>query len=1139
MQALLQADCEGRVPGTSGRRRFPGRWRGALWTAVLGSVAAAPLLAAAADAPGSGSGWGNAPFTYAAWLKFGEHNTVLLSTSSKDEQGRPGWKELHAWGEEIFFSGNASGGFSARARLNDNQWHHFAFVSDPATRQQAVYVDGELKQTGGCEMKPDAPGASLLIARGYEEMAHTLFSYVGQLDDVRLHGRALSADEIRIAMKGADVDGKGAPVLRLKFDGDADELARLGCGDKLKGVEGKLGRAVEFNGWSYLEVAPDLSGARWKPCSFRVDGSREARKRAEEDGLYEPTDGPAQLAQRYAEATAKRCPALAEEARKRAVGADSFRRIRDLAELHERACLWLEGQRRMVQKAAVQVGVATNYLAQIGQKQGPTFDTAPYRQRLDELAREGRDLNDRSAVEALTNWNAAFDRVQASVSARWLLAQGIGKIAFLKRYTYNGGHYYTEYIQGSYQPGGNLCILDLADGSAKELLPELKGGVFERFDVSFDAQRIVFAWKASAGVGYRIYEVNTDGTGFRQVLQPPSDEADLVRRYANGYHHGTDDMSPCYLPDGGICFVSTRCQYGTLCDNPDCFTTTTLFRMGPDGTILRQLSTSALSEQTPTMAEDGRVLYSRWEYVDKGAVSVKCLWSMYPDGSGSREVYGADIALPPTLTQGRAIPGESGGYVVMGVPHFPQMGVGTVIRLDMKKDIRTREPMTYMTPYTDIRGEGGFEFRDEHGKWSGDGWGRGPLFRDPYPLSKGQFLVSHKPAGAVLNDPKGYGLYLLDERGCLQLVYRDPEISSWVAYPLKPRSVPPVLASSTDKALAQAKLARCVVTDVYHGLEEVPRGTIKHLRVLEQRPRPWTARRYYDGDLYDQQHAVITKDTHLALKVQHGIVPVEADGSANFLVPADASIFFQVLDANYMAVQTERTFVNYMPGEIRACIGCHETPQSAANAGSRNGTPLALKRAPSVPGPQPGEKDGRRPLDYAQDVQPVWDKYCQKCHSGPEAKGKLNLSGELTELFNVSYENLIPERRKGFFDRGVLGLIIGENHPKTGNIAYLPARSLGSHTSVLVAMLAKGKVKLADPKQAERAARLAETHKDIALTPEELLKVTNWVDTNGQYYGSWWGRRNLKYKGLPDFRPLQTFGMATTNINPYPSRVEK
>jgi len=783
-----------------------------------------------------------------------------------------------------------------------------------------------------------------------------------------------------------------------------------------------------------------------------------------------------------------------------------------------------------VGKAPAQIKFATSLLGQIQKRMGASFDPAPWLKRLDEISRQGRALGDHPTVDAMTKWNETFNLFQSSLSAKWLLSQGIEKMAFIKRNTYNANHYYTEYVQGSFQPGGNLCVLDLKDGSVKELAPDLKNGVFERFDLSFDAKKLLFAWKAANDAGYRIHEVNVDGTGLRQVLMPPADEKELVRRYSNGYHHGTDDMSPCYLPDGGVCFVSTRSQYGTLCDGPDCLTTTTMFRMDMDGKNLRQLTTSALSEQTPIAAEDGRILYSRWEYVDKGAVSVKCIWSMYPDGSGTSEVYGSDIALPPSMTQPRGIPGEPAGYVLLGAPHYPQMGVGTVIRLDMTKNMRTREPMTYMTPCTDIRGEGGFEFRDDNGQWHGDGEGRGPLFRDPFPLSKANFLVSHKPAGPPLTGPNAYGISLLDENGNLQLVYKDPVISCWVPYPIRPRKVPPILSTSKDPELAQRKLAKCIITDVYHGLEDVPRGTIKYIRVLEQRPRPWTARRYYEGDLYDQQHAVITKDTHLALKVQHGIVPVEEDGSANFLVPAEASIFLQVLDGNFMAVQTERTYVNYMPGEVRSCIGCHETQQTLAHAAGPRGMPMALKRTPSVPGPQPGETDGHRTLDYAQGVQPVWDKYCLKCHSGSKLDGKLDLSGKMTELFNVSYEALVPAGHDS-----VVGRIIGENHPKTGNVEYLPARSLGSHASVLVAMLSKGQVKLADPKKAERAAKLGEAHKDINLSREEMLKVTNWVDTNCQYYGSWWGRRNLKYKNLPDFRPPQTFGMAASNINPYPS----
>jgi hypothetical protein len=110
--------------------------------------------------------------------------------------------------------------------------------------------------------------------------------------------------------------------------------------------------------------------------------------------------------------------------------------------------------------------------------------------------------------------------------------------------------------------------------------------------------------------------------------------------------------------------------------------------------------------------------------------------------------------------------------------------------------------------------------------------------------------------------------------------------------------------------------------------------------------------------------------------------------------------------------------------------------------------------------------------------------------------------------------------------------VIGENHPKTGNVEYLPAKSLGSHASVLVAMLAPGMVQLADPKQAERANKLAEVHKDLRLSLAERVKITTWVDTNCQYYGSYWGRRNLEYAAHPDFRPVPTFEQARSMTEP-------
>ncbi len=718
------------------------------------------------------------------------------------------------------------------------------------------------------------------------------------------------------------------------------------------------------------------------------------------------------------------------------------------------------------------------------------------------------------------------------------LPPDLGAVLFVKRFSYTSNHYYTEFINSAWKPGGNLCVLELGTGAVRELLPQMSSGVFGRFDLSFDARRVVFDWKAGPQEGCRIYEVNTDGTGLRQLTFPAADEAALSAtcRKRPSYHHGTDDMHPCYLPDGGIAFISTRCRYGILCDPADDFTTTVLYRMDGDGRNMRQLSNSALSESSPAMLPDGRLMYSRWEYVDKGAVAVKCLWAMRPDGTASQEIYGNDVAVPTTMVCGRPIPGGSDAYVFLGTPHYPQNGVGTVVRLDMSKPIRTAEPMTYMTPDVDIRTEGGFHFRDGEGVWRQDPEGRGRLFKDPYPLSASLFLVSHKPAGEVWSAAAGYGLYVLDASGQVAEVYRDPAISCFLPYPLKPRPVPPVVHSPRDAGLAARGLAVCLVQDVYHGLSGVPRGTVKYLRVLEQVPRPWSAQMKDGSDEYDQQHIVITKDTHLGLKVQHGVVPVEDDGSAHFLVPAGRNVFFQALDADYLAVQTERTYVNYMPGETRACIGCHETPESAAQQQAertRRAAPKAFARAPLPPGPQPGESAAQRVLHYPSDVQPVLDRHCVACHAGATPSGGLDLTGTPTKFFSRSYEALVPERRTGKDNRdpGLLGLVIGENHPKTGNVSYLPAWSLGSHTSVLAALLGAPAAHIADERQAARARRLALKHRQVSgkITPAERLRVTNWIDTNGQYYGSYWGRRNLaKYGSLPDFRRVPAFAEAVS-----------
>jgi len=731
------------------------------------------------------------------------------------------------------------------------------------------------------------------------------------------------------------------------------------------------------------------------------------------------------------------------------------------------------------------------------------------------------------------------DTAAARAKLRRLLP-GVEHVLFVRRYTFQSSHYYTDFIDGCRRFGGNLCLLSLKDGSVRDLVPELSHGIFGRCDLSYDAQRVVFGWKEKIGVGFRIWEVGIDGSGLRQLTCPPPDEDARIAKYRldwwKTYWHHTDDMHPCYLPDGGICFASTRCQYGILCDGPDKLTSSVLYRMNGDGSGIEKLSNNSVSESAPSVMSDGRILYTRWEYVDKGTVTNKGLWAVRPDGTGTEEICGMNVAFPSVFNVGRAVPGSNHLFVAIGAPHMP-LGVGTVLRIDARLDRRTGQGVSYFTPEVDARHQWGWDNvpggatrpippEEQAGRDGRGNTRRGPLYMDPYPLSETHLLVSFNPR-EEWNVENAYGLYLIDERGnkCLSekgsdpldsrgltpfrigsksLLHKEDEFSCWMPIPVRPREKPAVPRATIDPELARQGLARLVVTDVYRGLDGVKPGTIRYLRINEHVPRPWAARRCWEGDEYDQQHSTISRNAHLGLKIQHGVVPVEADGSAHFLVQADRNIFLQALDADYTEVQRERTFVNYRPGEVRSCVGCHERPREG-NRVATCALPLAAARPPSLPGPQPGETTGARPLSYEVDVQPVWDRHCVSCHGPEKMEARLDLSGQRTQLFNRSYENIMS--------RGLVA-IIGENHPKAGNAHYLPPYSLGTHASRLRAYLGKD-------------------HYDVALSPAERIHVTTWIDSNAQYYGSYYGRKNLQYADHPNFRPVLTFEQSQANVPPW------
>lgn len=733
---------------------------------------------------------------------------------------------------------------------------------------------------------------------------------------------------------------------------------------------------------------------------------------------------------------------------------------------------------------------------------------------------------------------------------------GFDEIVFIKRKPYSSDHYYTDINNGTsgdrFLPDNGIYIYNLRTRQERPVVTaaELPGGkgFIGYLSLSFDARKILFDFRQDPAAGFRIWEVQTDGTGLRQVSFPAEDEADKAERWHRSWH--TDDIHPCYLPDGGIMFSSTRSEHTVLCGGSSHLVAPTLHRMQADGSQIQQLTRSPVSEFCPVVLDDGRIMYHRWEYIDKGARVAKTIWTMNPDGTRPLGLYGVADDSTTVYMYPRPLPGSSHRLVCVGTCHFPQGGcVGAIMLVDFGRGVRFRGPdphqpeyvhldprysVANLTPHVFVerRTEPGWHFLNAQGQYVHDRNGQqGHLYTHPFPVSDREFLVSYKVQAEdhYKDVANAYALYLIDLEGRQRFVHADAQLSCWHPQPLVPRDVPPVVPSLREAEPAAGDQAVCFVTDIAQGMDGVAAGEVKWLRINEALPRYWSTGRRWNPSLSSSSWKAA-----LWPRVQWGVVPVEADGSAHFFVPANRAIFLQALDENFRELQRERTYVNYAAGEVRSCTGCHGQ-SNRTPALTTGGTPLALLRAPSVPQPQPcdlveqgGDGLAGQVIHYPTDIQPMFDAKCVSCHGADEPAGGLRLTGEVTQFYNTSYEELARKQLAGPILPEFTSFLWGDRGNHNGG--YLPPRHLGCPTSPMMALLTDA----AHPQNAK------EDHSQL-LTPRELMVLSRWVDSNYQFYGSYFGRQHPQWLSPDpanpaydpaDFRRKATFEEATGFLAP-------
>ncbi len=618
----------------------------------------------------------------------------------------------------------------------------------------------------------------------------------------------------------------------------------------------------------------------------------------------------------------------------------------------------------------------------IGDSAGAPSDAARYRGYLDDLAIWNRALPAEEISAHYAQRAGELRKLELAVRNREIARRaelstrlrkyGCHEIVFAQRgYGRDiSGHYYANFGYACTDPnvwfhagdGGQLCKLHVGTGKLTVLLDD-PGGSIRDPQVHYQARKILFSYRKAHTHRYHLYEINTDGSGLRQITDGP-----------------WDDVEGTYLPGGDVIFCSTRCNRWIGCWLAE---TAILFRCNPQGENIRMLSSGSFTENTPAVLPDGRVLYTRWEYVNRDPVSFHHLWTMNPDGTGQM-VYFGNMRPGGVFIDARPIPGTD-RVVLANIPgHGSNEHVGYVATVSVKNGPNAR--------------------------WAMKNVSRSRDFRDPYPLSAEAFLVA-----------RGNEILLMDSQGDTEVLYSGTAGPLHEPRPIVTRPRERIVPSRLDLSQAHATL---IVGDVYRGrnMAGVRRGSIKKLLVMEDLPKPAN---FHGGGSQPIGHGVTS-----TLKRILGTVPVEPDGSAHFQVPAMRSIYFALLDQNDLSVKQMRSFVTLQPGETVSCIGCHEQRQQKSADGPRLAV-QAVSRDPSRIRPIP---DVPPIMDFPRDVQPILDRHCVSCHNHRRCDGGVSLVGDRGPVFSQSYYTLLLHwqiKDTGGQPRHGTGREPGNNRPYT------------------------------------------------------------------------------------------------------------
>ena len=674
----------------------------------------------------------------------------------------------------------------------------------------------------------------------------------------------------------------------------------------------------------------------------------------------------------------------------------------------------------------------------------------------------------------------------------------------------------------TWQPGADLCRLTInPDGSiADTVLLHSDKGFIRDPALSYDAKTLAFAMRDSFDKDdFDLYLMDLASGKVTQITKPIT---------KGGVCYPINNLYPCFLPNGRILFQSTRCGQLDPCGWDQ---TGTFYTMNPDGTDINRIAYDQVTTMSPFVLEDGRVLYTRWEYNDRTPIYVQPLFTMNEDGTAQTEFYGNDSWFPTSILHAKGIPGSHKIMAVASGHHVLQKG--KLILIDRTKGTEEESGIEFIAGASPD-GTPGRKFPDPLPKVKGghyDGFGQaGPQFTHPFPFAEDNFLVSFTPDGYQgfgvwganvvphkLGQP--FGLYWMDDLGNRELLAFDPNTCCIEATPVAVRPVPPSRGSVIDDSLNYGTF---YVQNVYlgPGLQGVPIGSIKKLRVIGLEYRAaWVGSNRNDGPGGDAciQCPIGVDNASWDIKHALGEVDVESDGSAHFKVPARQAVYFQAIDERGRCAQTMRSWALLLPGERFACLGCHED-KSQTGLTVQSAATIAMKKPvqelkPFVGVEHPFVKKmktqglydtlenymGINQIDnwddskttagfsFVQRIQPILDQHCVSCHgsNAPESE-KVKPSA-----FNLTGDLIFDARALRYFSKSYVSLT--NNGRLSKRLNWVEAQS--APPMLKPYQYGSGNSTIMD--------YLEPSHYNVKLTQEEKDAFACWIDLAIPYCGSY------------------------------------